>query len=321
MLSLGKMRHLQRASGHSGRFIIAAMDHRGNLLESLRTHDGTITEEQFADFKRQLAAALIGDASGLLTDPNYGVGPAIVGQVLTGDKGLLIPVEVTDYALHASERQIQFIPNWSVGKIKRVGGDCVKLLLPFHPDASSARSRIAVVAELIEACRQYDIPFFLEPIAHSIEPGQHLSNQELLDAMVRMASLFSEMGVDVLKMAFPVHVHHEPDERVWRQACKALDDACGVPWALLSGGVSYEVFLRQAQIALECGASGVIVGRAVWSEAVQLQGMAREQFLRDVASARMHELAEVCLASGRPWYERVTMPDVDLNWLNTYADI
>ena len=46
--------------------------------------------------------------------------------------------------------------------------------------------------------------------------------------------------------------------QVFRHAFRA------VPWVLLSGGVPFETFFRQTQVACEAGASGVMVGRAVW---------------------------------------------------------
>ena len=58
-------------------------------------------------------------------------------------------------------------------KIKRVGGDGVKLLLPYHPEAENAPEKRAMVAELVETCTRHDIPFFLEPTPIRLIPTVH----------------------------------------------------------------------------------------------------------------------------------------------------
>ncbi|MGV2434686.1 MAG UNVERIFIED_CONTAM: hypothetical protein LVT10_07200 [Anaerolineae bacterium] len=59
-----------------------------------------------------------------------------------------------------------------------------------------------------------------------------------------------------------------------------------MPWALLSAGASFEIFLRQAEMACQHGASGVIVGRAVWAEAVKLPPQERISFLQTTGAQR-----------------------------------
>jgi tagatose 1,6-diphosphate aldolase len=294
-LSLGKMRHLARCTTSDGRFVILAIDHRANLRDELQKHrTSPLTDADITAFKHDVTRALLAHASGLLTDPAYGISQGITSGVIDARKGLLAPLEVTDYSLHPSERDINFIPDWSVEHIKRVGGDGVKLLLYYHPEAPTAAIKRSHVEKIVAECARWEIPFFLEPIAYSLDPQQHLSNTELLDVSLHVASLFSGMGVDVLKMSFPVDVKQSDDESVWQEACERLHEACGsTPWALLSGGVSYATFARQARIACVAGANGVIVGRAVWADAIPLNGEEREDFLEGIAAARIRELAAI----------------------------
>jgi tagatose-1,6-bisphosphate aldolase len=126
------------------------------------------------------------------------------------------------------------------------------------------------------------------------------------------------MGIDVLKTEFPLDVKQEPDETVWHTALAELNAACSVPWALLSAGVDYATFKRQAELACQAGASGVIVGRAVWSEAVSLQGQAREDFLKTTGRQRMKELADMCAASAVNWRQKVASPNVPFDWFQDY---
>jgi tagatose-1,6-bisphosphate aldolase len=70
---------------------------------------------------------------------------------------------------------------------------------------------------------------------------------------------------------------------------------------LLSGGVGFDDFVRQTAVSCRAGCSGVMVGRAVWMEAIALQGKARENFLRDTGVDRMQILADICAEYGRSW--------------------
>ena len=255
----------------------------------------------------------------MLTDPAYGIGAGIASRSFRA--GLLAPIEVTDYDLHPDQRQIDFIPHWSVAKIKRVGADGVKLLLPYHPEAASAHEREAIVRQSVEQCAQYDIPFFLEPITYSLNPDKPLDNSDLRAITVEMARLFSGMGVDVLKLLFPLDPAQSSSEAERQAACQEVTAACGaVPWTLLSAGVTYETFLKQAQTACAAGASGVIVGRALWNDAVTFQGEARAHFIQTTMIERMRALAALCAAHATPWFERVAAPDSTPTWYETYDE-
>lgn len=315
MTTMGKYRHLGRVASADGHFVVLAIDHRANLRADLDRHVAVaIDDATFAAFKQQVIAALAPESTGVLTDPTYGIGQAVAARAIHGRLGLLAPLEVTNYDLHPSQRDMGFIPDWSAAKIKRMGGDGVKLLLPYHPDADSAADKRALVAGIVAECAAHDIPFFLEPVAYSLDPAYPLPDAELRAVTVTMAQQFSALGVDVLKLQFPANARQNSDRDSWRDACAAVDAACSVPWALLSGGSDYPTFADQARIACEAGASGVIVGRAVWSDAVRLDGDDREAFLRTTAAERMRELAAICAASARPWFTRVPPPDASLDW-------
>lgn len=315
MTTMGKFRHLSRCCTPGGHFVVLAIDHRDNLLEALNRHTPLpFTDEAFVGFKQLLIQELAPLGSAVLTDPAYGIGYGISSGAISGRIGLLAPIEVTDYRLQPSQRSIRLIPGWSVEKIKRVGGDGVKLLLPYHPKADSTAEKIELVKRIVDECNRYDIPFFLEPIAYSLNPGEMLPNAELLDTLVEIASCFSSLRVDVLKLQFPIDTTQTPDPAEWRAACRTLNAACKVPWVLLSGGIDYDTFLKQTEIACESGASGVIVGRAVWSEAVALQPDQRTVFIKTTAHERMNTLADSCLRHGNSIYNQITAPQPSTDW-------
>lgn len=320
-LSPGKYRHLTQCSTPGGHFCVLAIDHRDNLLAELNRHaSAPLNDADFVGFKIQVIRALAPAASAVLTDPAYGLGPGIVEGAIGGDVGLLSPLEITDYSLHPSRRSLRLIPGWSVRKVKRVGAQGVKLLVYYNPRADSARRARDTVARIVEECHRYDLPLFLEPIAYSTDEHRPLTPDALLAGMVDAAETFTHMGVDVLKLQFPVDASQAPDEYRWRAALAAVDAACGVPWVLLSGGVEFATFRRQVELACEAGASGVIVGRAVWAEATRLHGAARAEFLSGTASERMGELSAICARSGRDWRSRVERPSLALHWHEDFGE-
>ena len=319
MTTIGKFRHLSRTSTAEGHFVVLAIDHRTNLLKKLNQFaPAPLADADFVTFKQSVIDALAPYSSAVLTDPAYGIAPGIATGTITGQTGLLAPIEVTDYGLHPSQRQVQFIPAWTVRKIKMMGGDGVKLLLPYHPEAANVLGKYDLVRQIVADCAAYDLPFFLEPIPYALDSDTALSNDELLQICVEMAATFSDMQVDVLKLPFPVDARQSDDESVWLAACQAVDRACQVPWALLSAGVDYATFARQSKIACQAGASGVIVGRAVWAEAVELQGHDRAAFLSDTAASRMRELADICAQYATPWHSIVNQPSTSLDWYEDY---
>lgn len=318
----GKFRHLMQCSTPAGHFVILAIDHRGNLRNSLNEHAlRSLTDEEFTAFKQQIIQGLASAATAVLTDPDHGIGPGLASGALSGQVGILAPLEVTDYTLHPSKRLTHWISGWSVEKLKRMGGAGVKLLLYYHPDAENAQSQRDIVAEVVENCARHDIPFFLEPVTFSPDPQKTLDNADMRYAVVESARTFSRMGVDVLKLEFPLDVRHEPDEEVWIAALKELNAACeGVPWALLSGGIGYMTFLRQVELACQAGASGVIVGRAVWADAVTASDDERETFLHTTARERMQHLAAICAQYATSWRDKVRMPDFAPGWYQGFGE-
>src|SRR5215813_7609578 len=119
MTTMGKFRHLSQCATDDGHFVILAIDHRGNRLADLNRYaKQPLSDAEFAAFKQEIIGSLCPEATGLLTDPGYGLGKGIVERTIPGRIGLLAPIEVTDYSLQLSNRSINFIPNWSVAKIK-----------------------------------------------------------------------------------------------------------------------------------------------------------------------------------------------------------
>jgi tagatose 1,6-diphosphate aldolase len=128
----------------------------------------------------------------------------------------------------------------------------------------------------------------------------------------------SALEPHILKVPFPCDAKFKPNITDWKSDCAALNKACAVPWALLSGGDPFDVFKRQLQVACESGCSGFMAGRALWREAVSLPSEQRDAFLRGTVLSRFRELAEITSQFGNSWMSRHNMPIVDEAWYRTY---
>ena len=318
--SLGKFRALQQCSRPGGAFAILAADHRGNLRDALQQHSTEpVTDTLLTDFKNTLIKTLSTTGSAVLLDPEYSVAQLIASNTVSGQRGLLVGIEKTGYSGDPNARENSLLPSWSVAKAKRMGATGIKLLVHYHPDSPTASQIEALITEAVKDCNQNEIPLFLEPIAYSPYADQKkLSSSQRRSAVVQSARRFSALGIDVLKAEFPLDIEVDTDEILWEEACAELSAASTVPWILLSGAVGYETYLRQVTAACRNGASGVAVGRAIWQEAIPLNGAERESFVRDVAFHRMERITAVCEGLARPWTDFYNVNELTPSWYINY---
>jgi tagatose 1,6-diphosphate aldolase len=287
----GKVRGLQQCANSAGLFTILALDHSpGYVLGGEPDFDAVVAQ------KGRLLTALSPRASAVLLDPGHGLPAAVFGQSLPGSAGLLLAAEDGSYQTPGSEKRAKILDGWSIAKIKRSGASAVKIFFYYHPDdPEGAAAEEAFVRQAAADCRVHDLPLFAEPLSFGI------TSEERPQIVIETARRISALDIDVLKVEFPVDSNVDDDEEHWREACQALNEACRTPWALLSAGVSFEIFARQVEIACQAGASGFLAGRAIWSEAAELKGAELDSFLVGKAADRLSRLADIATEHGRPW--------------------
>lgn len=316
--SPGKLRGLQASANAHGVFTILALDHGAAFLATVRpAAPDSVTFAEAVSIKTVLLRTLAPYTSAVLVDPRYGLWPAVNGGAVPGNVGLLVAVEDADYAA-PHDRPGRLLEGWSVAKIKRLGAAAVKIFFYYHPAAGEATAaQEALVRQVVEDCRRYDLPLFAEPVSYGISPADRPG------VVIESARRIGQLGVDVLKLEFPVDIRAEPNHTVWRSACRELSAACGdKPWVLLSAGVDFDTFAEQVRIACQAGASGYLAGRAIWQEAAQLTGEARQIYLQDTPVPRLQRLAEIATTQARPWtdlYDDAPDP-VPPDWYTAYDD-
>jgi len=313
-ISIGKLRGLQQITSERGTFTALALDHRQNLRKAKPSF---ISDEELSRFKLDVTSALASKATAVLLDPEVSAAQAIAQGAIPKDVGLVVAVESTGYTGDATARQAQVISGWSVEKAKRMGASAIKLLVYYHPDSRTASEIETFIRQIADECIKHDLVLMLEPLSYSLDETKKLSSEEKRYVVVETAERLTRLGADILKAEFPLDVA-ETDQKVWAEACADISAASTVPWILLSAAVNYEVFLQQVEIACNAGASGIAVGRAVWKEAVMLDGDERTKFLHTTARERISRLTSLCHALAKP-YTDFYQADAPFDWYQSYG--
>jgi tagatose 1,6-diphosphate aldolase len=321
-LSVGKRRGLSSCSTDRGVFSILALDHRNNLRKAINPQaPEKVTGEVLADFKNEVVKGVGSSSSAILLDPEFGAAQIIQDNSMSGGQGLIMSLEATGYVGDPIARKSRILPEWSVGKIRRMGASALKFLIYYHPDSKFANEQEALIGTIANSCKEYDLAFFLEILSYSLDPGKKLSSDQKHDVVIRSAERLTQFKVDVLKAEFPINVKEDSNESHWAKACEELSQASNVPWVLLSAGVDFDLFFRQLTVACQSGASGAMAGRAVWKEAIDLLKEDSKDFLQDVAAVRMRRLTNLCQAMGKPWQDFYPKQQVSEAWYKDYQDI
>jgi len=313
-LTPGKLRGLQRISNPNGTLTMVAFDQNSSMIDlakkglAARGEDRDPTYEEIVEAKLDLVRNIAPKASGILIDAYYGAWPAIATVAVPPQKGLIVRIEKSGAPKNQAGGTLGEIePGMSVEKLKLMGVDVVKLLAQFEPtELDSAQHQFDFVTQIYEDCRKHDILMLLEPTAFPMK-GEKKTDQSFLDrkaeTVIESARQLSRW-CDVYKAEFPGTLGHESEEQL-RDNLHALSESSQTPWVLLSAGVDYDDYLVQVRMAMDCGATGILGGRAFWKEYFQQEGEeARTRFAAEVAAKRVEEADAIVKAEGTPWFAR-----------------
>jgi tagatose 1,6-diphosphate aldolase len=201
---------------------------------------------------------------------------------LSPAKGLILTLEDSIFEETPGGRLSKEIDDWSVEKIKRAGGDAVKVLAWYRPDADASviAKQKDFVARIGEACAKYDIPYVFELLVYPL-PKDAEQTRDYVEMKTKRPHLVVESvetfadpkyGVDLFKLESPLAAEEVPGVGAenWESAQKwfdALDKAAGRPWVMLSAGAGMAEFRNILTHAYRAGASGYLAGRAIWLKA------------------------------------------------------
>ncbi|NQV98216.1 MAG: tagatose 1,6-diphosphate aldolase [Rhodospirillales bacterium] len=281
-LSPGKLWGMRRMADSDGRFKMTAVDQRPPIKNPIAHYYGTdeAPYDDVARFKAILTEELQGQSTAMLLDPHYAIPRGI--HALSPTKGLIVTLEDSVFKETEDGRFSTEIDDWSVEKIKRCGGDAVKVLAWYRPDAGRPvlQAQKDFTKRIGDACAKFDIPFLFELLVYPLAGDSHQTKDYVemrgkkADDVLASVQEFAkpEYGVDVFKLESPLSASEVPGvgNDNWEEVQKVFDQMgalAGRPWVMLSAGAGKADFKNVLTHAYAAGASGYLAGRAIWLDA------------------------------------------------------
>lgn len=276
--NLGKLIHLKKLCTDKNHFQMLAVDQRPPIFNLITDSTGqSYTYSQVVECKRLITQHLSNLATAILMDPHYSV-----SNLLRFNKsnGLVITLEEHSFVETKNGRYSRNIDNWSVEKIKKAGGDAVKVLAWYRPDAEakSIEHQKKYVKQVGLECEKYNIPFLLELLVYPFQDDENHTKEyqeqkqkksrHVIDSVKEFAK--DEYKVDIFKLESPVdsdQLENEisgETELAFKELSEATNDK---PWVVLSSGMGKDSFYKCLELAYKNGASGYLAGRTIWLDA------------------------------------------------------
>ena len=275
---LGKLNHLKKLCTDNNHFQMLAVDQRPPIFNLISdANNGQYTYQQVVECKKLITTHLSQEATAILMDPHYSLSNLLS---FNKSKGLVITLEEHNFKETNKGRYSENINNWSVEKIKKAGGDAVKVLAWYRPDAEieSIEHQRNYVQTIGEECEKYSIPFLLELLVYPFQNDENHTTeyveqkqkktQHVIDSVLEFAQ--DKYKVDIFKLESPVDSSQLKDEITpeTEDAFKELASATNnKPWVVLSSGMDKDSFYKCLELAYKNGASGYLAGRTIWLDA------------------------------------------------------
>ena len=320
MVSAGKLWGVRRMADENGFFKMTAVDQRPPIKNPIKEKLGVSEApwDQVAAFKELLITELQSESSAMLLDPHYAYPRGV--SLYAPSKGLILTLEDSVFEETPGGRLSSEIDHWSVEKIKRVGGDAVKVLAWYRPDADASvcEKQKDFTARIGEACAKYDIPYVFELLVYPLASDNEQTS-DYIEMKTKKPGLVIESvqtfadpkyGIDIFKLESPLAAGDVPgvdgqDAQVAQEWFDELDKATQRPWVMLSAGANMGDFKRILSHAYKAGASGYLAGRAIWQSAfAKYPDMdAIGDALKAEAVPYMKELNKMTDDHATPWVE------------------
>jgi tagatose 1,6-diphosphate aldolase len=312
-LTPGKLWGMRRMASDDGIFKMTAVDQRPPIKAPIaRYHDVEEAPwEAVAKFKTLLVDTLQSRSTAMLLDPHYAIPHGF--DILSPTKGLIVTLENSLFEDTAGGRLSCNIDDWSVAKIKSMGGDAVKVLAWYRPDADEdvCRAQKDYVKRIGEECARYDIPFLFELLVYPLEKDAHqtkdyveMQGKKSDDVLASVAEFaHSDYGVDVFKLESPVNADNADGSAAVQAIFDEMGRIAGRPWVMLSAGAGKAQFRNILDHAFKAGASGFLAGRAIWLDAFShypdWRAMRRD--LEGDASGYLADISALADAKAQDW--------------------
>ncbi|MBI4317984.1 MAG: fructose-bisphosphate aldolase [Chloroflexi bacterium] len=229
----GKLHRLKRIFRTDGKTLIVAMDHGTALgvVPGLERPGDTI--------KRVLA----GGADAIMA--NFGIATAFAAEI--GQAGLILRVDRVAGG-DAGEARLLYRAEDAL----RIGADCIACM--GFPGSRFEHATLRHLAELAAECQRWQLPLLAEMLPQGFEGGEDARKPQAIGHAIRIGA---ELGADIVKTQYSGTV----------AGFRSALVSCFVPVVVLGGGKMEDEadVLRTAREAVDAGATGVAMGRNIWS--------------------------------------------------------
>lgn len=279
----------------SGGFAMVAMDQRESLRQMYAAATGErVGDEVLTSFKLAVAREVGPYGSGFLIDQDYGFEQVAAEGVVPG--GLIVAVDSLRQDPDGPVEDTGIDERVDLAAARAAGAVAAKLLLIWRDDEERER-RLETAAEFVRRCAAAGLLSVLEGVA---KPAAEETRFDGPAAIREAARELAGLRPSLYKAQVPLG-GAAPEEKLLEE-CALLDEVIPVPWVVLSQGVERDDFPASVRAACRAGASGMLAGRAIWSDVVGEPDLAAQLRARSVP--RLRSLAAIVDEYARPWNAR-----------------
>ena len=162
-------------------FSIIAMDQRNTLRRMFTAVGLDASDDDLRTAKADVARVLTPAATGLLSDPTYGVPAITQAKALAPNCGLLVAAEPSERRSYQGEPRTHRDPGLDAQWVLDQGGDALKFFVQLRADRPApapgepdlVAEALAVCEEIIRDCRATGVPVVIENLVYA-RPGEDL---------------------------------------------------------------------------------------------------------------------------------------------------
>jgi tagatose-1,6-bisphosphate aldolase len=289
-MTTAEFRGYQQICGRNGAMMVIACDQRGgmrSLLASDPAEQAGITDAMLGETKSDIVQYLANEASSVLLDPLCAVPKVVDEGVLARDVALIIGLDASGFDLSPQGYRLsRLVPAVDARRVRELGGTGGKIMVYLRSDRPEANTHnIGILRQCIADFTREDLLLVVEFLTYEL-PGESREDYRarIPELVLGGTRICLDCGAKVLKLPYPGSA----------EACAGVSRLTGeIPWAVLSAGVDQETFLKQVEIAMRNGASGVIAGRALWKDCISLDRDMQRRKLASVAVPRLRQIQAV----------------------------
>lgn len=289
-MTTAERRGYQMICDAAGSMMVVACDQRGGmrtLLAATPEEQAQISNDTLGKTKYDITRYLAAEAGCVLLDPLCAV-PGIIDEgILPRNTGLLVGLDASGWETSPEGYRIStMVEGVNARKVRELGATGGKIMIYLRMDTPAANTaNLATLREVIEDFAREDLFLVVEFLTYKLENESKEEFERKIPQLIQEGcKACIECGSKVLKIPYPGT----------EEACAKVTEICGdIPWAVLSAGVDHSTFLKQVDISLRNGASGVIAGRSLWKDCISLDRNISKEKLSSIAVSRLRDIQQL----------------------------